>query len=721
MKEKILELFSSKDYKPLEVNQIYQKLALSDADDFTNLVKALNELEDDFLIYHNNKNKFAKLADLKLIIGEIDVKEAGFGFVNVIEPAESLDSVEDIYINQTNRHTALSGDLVLVKYFKGKIRFEGEVIKIIKRKYQKVIGIVKKYQKKYLIESLDSKKVIRLNLPQRFLGNATLNDVVEAEITKYYENANSLLLPIGEGKILRVYGDYDEPGMDINSLILSKGISVDFPNEVLAEAEQVSDEVKKEQYSDRISRIDKQILTIDGDDAKDLDDAINIERLENGNYHLGVYIADVSEYVKLNSKLDIEAFSRATSIYLPNRVIPMLPHLLSNGICSLNEGVIRLVMAVEMEIDLDGKVVNSTVFKSVIKSSARLTYQIVNEIVENDNPQYLEQYQTLVPMLKTGVELAKILYKMRIKRGAFDFDTIESKVVLDDNLKAIDVAIRERKTSEKMIEEFMLIANEAVAQTLSWLDVPTIYRVHDQPKDDKITNFIEYAKHLGYKINNRTPKALATSLQNIFLSTKDINDTSSKVIHTMLLRSMAKAKYQTNNIGHYGLASECYTHFTSPIRRYPDLVVHRLLKQFLLNDELIEHDALSYFSKYVEDSSVISSEKERIAEMLEREANDMKKAEYMQSQIGQRFLGSISSVTNWGTYVVLDNSVEGLVRFEHLPGDYYLVNEKAGVVQGKRTGMTFGIGDRVEVEVLGANKKLHQIDLKIIKKIMRTI
>lgn len=716
MKEKILEIMSEKKYQPLDVDGFCERLELTTSSEFVNLVKNLNELEDEYIIYHNRKNCFAKLKDLHLVVGVIDVKEAGFGFVKVDDELFQ----KDIYINQTNRHTALSGDKVLVRYFLSDVRYEGVVEKIIARATSSVVGVLKKYHKKYYVESLDVKKPIRLLIDKSSITtDVEVSKVVRAQITKYFPDIRDLIMPIGEGKITEVFGSYEDPGMDILSLVYSKQLPIDFSKDTIDEVSTISQTVKKEQLKERVDKTKIDIVTIDGDDAKDLDDAIHVEKLENGNYLLGVYIADVSEYVKDSSFIDQEAFMRGTSVYLPNQVIPMLPKELSNGICSLNEGVLRLVMGCEMEIDNSGIVVNSNIFKGYIKTKARLTYKIVNQILENENSEEIKRYLPLVDMLKIGAELAQILYQMRIDRGAFDFDTMESAVVLDDNLKAVDIIVRERKQAEKMIEEFMLIANEAVASTMKWLDVPFIYRVHDQPKEEKITNFIQYASMLGLEIDARNAKTLANSLQKIFLSTKEDEDTSSKIIHTMLLRSMAKAKYQMHNIGHYGLASSCYTHFTSPIRRYPDLLVHRLIKQFLLNENQVENNALGYFLAYVNATSEQSSNRERIAESIERDALDIKKAEYMQSQIGKKYPGTISSVTGWGCYVMLDNSVEGLVRFENLPNDFYHVNEKHGLIQGKRTGQTFTIGERVEVRVLSANKKLHQIDLKLIKKLKR--
>ena len=371
-----------------------------------------------------------------------------------------------------------------------------------------------------------------------------------------------------------------------------------------------------------------------------------------------------------------------------------------------------------MEIDKTGQVVSQNIFKGYIKSTARLTYNIVNKILVDEDEDLTKRYNYLVPMLKHGENLAKILYNMRLERGTFDFDTLESKIILDDSLKAVDVKVRERGVSEKMIEEFMLIANDTVATVMKWCDVPFIYRVHDEPKVERIDSFIEYCKSLGISVLNKNAKQLAKSLQNIYLESKTQDDMFNFTIGTLLIRSMSKAKYQTHNIGHYGLASECYTHFTSPIRRYPDLIVHRLVKEFLLNEKQIE-DGYNFYLNFNEEASLMSSIKERNADMLQQDADDIKKAEYMSNKIGEKFVGSIISVTNHGIYVVLENLIEGLVRFEYMPNDYYLYLEHQNTVIGEKTNNSYTIGDKVLVELINTNKRKGQIDFKLIKKVKR--
>lgn len=712
MKEKILDLLSSSTYKPLSVDELYKILDLKTSSEFVQLTKTLCELEDEYLIIRNKHDRYATLDYFNLRKGIINVKEAGFGFVS----CSSLDT--DIYVSSSNRNTALNNDEVLIKCFERNGRLEGEVVSIIKRHIYHLIGVVKKYRGKCFVESVDSRNKMSLFIPSAFVNNAEENDIVECSVKRYYDDAYDLIHPVGEGKIVKIYGDYNDPGMDITSLVLSKGYSMSFPLKVMDEVASIKDYVEDKYLVGRTDLTNKYIVTIDSEDAKDFDDAINVELLDNGNYLLGVYIADVSEYVTQNSALDQEAFNRGTSVYLPDRVIPMLPKELSNGICSLNEGVIRLVMACEMEIDKTGQVVSQNIFKGYIKSTARLTYNIVNKILVDEDEELTKRYNYLVPMLKHGEKLAKILYNMRLERGTFDFDTLESKIILDDSLKAVDVKVRERGVSEKMIEEFMLIANDTVATVMRWCDVPFIYRVHDEPKVERIDSFIEYCKSLGISVLNKNAKQLAKSLQNIYLESKTQDDMFNFTIGTLLIRSMSKAKYQTHNIGHYGLASECYTHFTSPIRRYPDLIVHRLVKEFLLNEKQME-DGYNFYLNFNEEASLMSSIKERNADMLQQDADDIKKAEYMSNKIGEKFVGSIISVTNHGIYVVLENLIEGLVRFEYMPNDYYLYLEHQNTVIGEKTNNSYTIGDKVLVELINTNKRKGQIDFKLIKKVKR--
>ena len=729
MKDQVID-FLKKQKKLLSVDDIYKSMGLIDQRDFVTLVKTINQLEDDGEIFINKNNQIGLISHFNYVKGVINVKEAGFGFVtidkNYFENENNfenkkivLDNAKDIYVSMDNRKTALDGDCVLVELFLGNSTLEGKVVKILKRASADFIGIVKYYRKKYIVESLNKKTNISICLEKNseIDYRNLINMVVKVVITKYFERVENLLQPIGVGKVIEKYDDYSKPGMDLTTILLANDYELDFPVKVKDEVTRIPLEISKLDLDGRVDLTKKQIVTIDGDDAKDLDDAICVEKMSNGNYFLGVYIADVSNYVEIGTALDDEAYNRGTSTYLPDRVVPMLPKELSNGICSLNEGVLRLVMACEMEIDLNGKVLDSKIFKGYIKSSARLTYNNVNKIL-SDDLKVTELYKNLVPMLKEAEALAKILYKMRVDRGAFEFDTIESKVILDENLKAIDVKLVERGIAEKMIEEFMLIANETVAETMKWLEVPFIYRVHDEPNEEKMVDFMEYARLLGYNIKTNNKKSFAKSLQKILLDNKESNDLTSKVINKMLLRTMAKAKYQSHNIGHFGLASECYTHFTSPIRRYPDLIVHRLIKEFLLNEKVYSDSNIGLLANTISDQAEYLSTCERTAESVERLADDIKKTEYISDKIGNKYRGTISSVTNYGCYVMLDNSVEGFVNFNDFPAGYYLTAyPKQGTLIDEKRNVSYTIGEKVLIKVLSTNKRLHRIDFQLIKKV----
>lgn len=728
MKDQLIN-YLNKTNKLLSVEEIFANLNLNGSKDFVTLIKTINELEDEGLIYINKNNLIGLINHFNFVRGIINVKEAGFGFVtidktyfenNIYKTRDfQINDSKDIYINFDNRHTALDGDHVLIELFLNNGKLEGKVIKIIKRQSSEFIGFVKYFRKKYLVESLNKKTNICITLEKdpKIDYKDLINQVVKVKITKYFENVDNLLKPIGTGKIIEIYDDYSKPGMDLTTVLLTNGYKLNQSQEINEEINKIPANVNKIQLNERTDLTNYQIITIDGDDAKDLDDAIHVEKLANGNYLLGVYIADVSEYVKPNTAIDDEAYSLGTSTYLPDRVVPMLPKELSNGICSLNEGVIRLVIACEMEIDNFGKVVNHKIFKGFINSTARMTYNNVNAIL-NGNQLLIERYQNLIPMLNDAFELSKILYQMRIKRGAFEFETLDAKIILDENLKAIDIKVIEREAAEKMIEEFMLIANETVAQTMKWLEIPFIYRVHDEPNDNKMADFMEYTKCLGYKIKTNNKKSFAKSLQQILLKNKEEKDLSSKVINKMLLRTMAKAKYQLHNIGHFGLASECYTHFTSPIRRYPDLIVHRLIKQFLLNEKIYEEPDLTKLSSIIDEEAEYLSNRERIAETVERLADDIKKTEYISNKIGKRYEGTISSITNYGCYIMLDNTVEGYVSFENMPiGGYFEMYPKEGTMIDQRRGINYTIGERVLIKVISTNKRLHQIDFQLIRKV----
>lgn len=698
---------NDKNYIPLDIDGLFTKLNLTNKDDFVHFAKTLNQLEDEFIIMHNKKGCFALLKTFNLAKGIIDIKDAGYGFVDLED--------KSIFIKKDNLKGSIKGDEVLVFIYTDNLgRFEGKVERIIKRNTVEVVGVIKKYRNKYVLKSVDKNLDLWVFIKQIDLKKAKENDFVKVKITKYYPNSTV------DGEVIEIFGNTNTPNIDITSLVKNANVDVEFNSDVKNEVKKIPSFVDLSLYKNRKNLLDKVIVTIDGDDARDLDDAVRVEKISDNKYLLGVYIADVSEYVKELSNLDKTAFERSSSIYLPDRVIPMLPKELSNGICSLNENENRLVMCCEMVIDQYGKVEEYDIFEGIIKSSFRLTYNKVNEIL-NTNPNDFEnnfkEYDKIKEMLYNMNDLSKILYNMRKKRGAFNFETDEAKIILDKNGKAIDVVLRKRGDGEKMIEEFMLIANETVASAMTYLDVPFIYRVHEEPKEDKITKLTQILNNFNYKFKIKNNKSMSKALQEILTNLESEEDEIKKtIINNTLLRSMMKAKYLDSNLGHYGLASDCYTHFTSPIRRYPDLLVHRLIKHYMLNEPQIKENGDDYFLLKVANASNHSSKQERKIESLERDAIDLKKCEYMEKYIYSTFTGIISSITNWGIYVTLENSIEGLIRFEDMNDDYYDVDELNAKVIGRKIGNIYQIGDKINIKVIDVNKEKRQILFKIASK-----
>ncbi len=714
MREKILKLLQSDAYHPMVPNQIFQLLNLKDSKEFTQLVKTLNQLEDEGEITHNSRGEYATFEKLNLAKGIIDVKDGGYAFVDT--------DLGGIFIKSDNINGAITYDEVLVEYYLDNLgRYEGKVVKIIKRNTRVIIGPVSRLRQKAIVRSIDSKIKILVFIKEKDLKKAKVNDIVKVEITEYFPNMTA------DGKVVEVYGNKHLPGLDITSMVLSSGVPVEFPEDVKKEIKTIPNKIDSEVILQKNPKIrdlrDKLIITIDGDDAKDLDDAISLEYNDSGNYHLGVYIADVSHYVQEKSPLDTEALNRGTSVYLPDRVIPMLPKELSNGICSLNEKVDRLVMACEMEIDHDGKIINHDIFEAIINNKHRMTYSNVNAMLEDKNQAIRDAYFDIYPMLKQMNELAKTLRNKRIKRGSFEFESLEPRLILDQNGKVVDIVLRKQRSAEKLIEEFMLAANETVAEAMTWLNVPFIYRVHEEPSDEKITKLLETLDLFGYNVKIKNKKAMPKKLQEVLLSLENDEEKDSEelskdiIINQMMIRSMSKAKYQEYNIGHFGLASECYTHFTSPIRRYPDLLVHRLVKQFMLGeDEVTVTSPVEYFASKVNYASIQSSKTEKRAEVLERDCVDYKKVEYASRFIGTITSGLLTSITNFGVFITLDNSIEGLVKYADMQDDYYDVDDKFGRIVGERNHKVYQIGDRLTVKIVSANLEKSEINFKIIKK-----
>lgn len=698
MKEKILELLNKEDMNNRDVDSIAKDLGITKGNDFVGLVRILNELEESGLIVRSKRNHYFLPNQNNMFVGTLSINKKGFGFVSI----EGED--DDVFISPNDLKDAFNKDTVLIEISTtqdGNHR-NVHVLRVIKRGQTRVVGVVSKGRKELLVTVDDPKFKDIVHIDSAHSHGAMPGHKVVVEIKKYK--------PYLKGTIVEVIGHKLDPGVDILSIVHTHEAPITFDKKIYDYIDNIEDEVTSADLENRVDLRKEIIVTIDGDDAKDLDDGISLKKLSNGNYQLGVHIADVSYYVEENSVLDKEAFTRGTSIYLVDRVIPMLPHKLSNGICSLNPHVDRLTISCMMEINPDGEVVNHEILPTVINSTERMTYNDVNAIIDNDQALQLK-YSHVLDLFFLMEELANILNEKRFERGAIDFDTNESKVIVDEKGKPVDIVLRERGKSEHFIEEFMLIANETVAQHFKWLDLPFIYRVHEHPKTQKLQQFSTLARTLGYTIKGSLENVYPGELNALIQASKDKPE--HQIISTLLLRCMQKARYDEQCLGHFGLADEYYTHFTSPIRRYPDLIVHRLIRKYLF-EQKVDNKTLSHYQHLLPEIALQTSTCERKAIDIEREVNDMKVAEYMQDHIGEEYEGIISSIVSFGFFVELANTVEGLVRMEDLTDDYYFFDDKNLILYGQRTGKKFRMSDRVKVKVTGASKEERNVDFNIV-------
>lgn len=698
MKNRILNILKEENraYSAIELKDI---LGLNTTEEITMMMNTLNELESDLTIYHTNKDKYIDFEYSHLKKGKLDLNDKGYGFV-------VLKDEPDIYIDAKNINHATDGDLVIAEVISktSGAKKEGRILRIAKRSYGPLIGEFVNQGGKPTIIPNDKKFKQKVVLTKESTKDCVEGHIVVVNVIKELDR-NTVL-----GEITTIIGHKNDAGVDIEAIIYKHMFSPKFPDEVLEEVEKIPNEVRLEDKKERRDLTDLTIFTIDGLDTKDIDDAISIKKLKNGNYELGVHIADVSYYVKPGTKLYDEAYERGTSVYLVDRVVPMLPHKLSNGICSLNPGVERLAQSCVMEINSKGKVVSHDIFESVIKSRKQMNYRDVNKWL--DEKIVVDGYEEFTSDLTLMKELADILRKQRSIRGAIDFDTDEAKIIADDTGKPIDVVLRERASGEKMIEDFMIAANETVASHIFYMSLPFVYRVHGTPKEEKVNDFLNFVSSLGYKITGKVDINKPYSIQKVLdqLRTKK----EYKILSSLMLRSMQKAVYQTDNIGHFGLASKIYTHFTSPIRRFPDTTVHRLLRTYLYeNDETKK--TIDYFKEYLPVLTEHASLKERDAIDCEREVEDMKMAEYMMDHIGEEYTGMISGVTSFGMFVSLPNMIEGLVHISDIEGDYYNFDETTMSLVGQKHKKRYRIGDEVTVIVKSASKEESFIDF-VLKK-----
>lgn len=690
MEEQIIEILKD-ETKGKTIDEINKGLHYKSIKGINDLQTVLDQMTTEGILHKSKKREYILMSNTKTLkCGYIRINRSGNGFVDV-------ENGSDIFVRSENLNGAINNDFVEVDY--STRNNEAYVIKILKRDLSNLVGEMVSIKNKLVFKPDDDKLNIIVKLTKDSLNQVVEGHKVLVQIIKEIGKRQYL------GKIAKIIGHKNDPGVDIIAIALRHGIEVEFSEEVIKELEDIPNVVSENEKVGRKDLTNEMIFTIDGDDTKDIDDAISIKK-NNDNYILGVHIADVSHYVKMGSSLYDSAFNRGTSSYLADTVIPMIPHQLSNGICSLNPEVERLTISCIMTINKNGKVIDYDIFPSVIKSRKQMTYKNVNKILEEDIVP--EGYEAYVSDLKLMAELAKILRAEKVSRGYIDFGLDEAKIIQDENGKAIDVVKRERGVGENLIEDFMIAANETIATHISNMDLPFIYRVHDVPNSEKIEDFKNLIKQMGYQIHTDLNKITPLTMQKVLNELRDKKEFN--ILSDMLLRSMKKAIYSTNNIGHFGLALTNYTHFTSPIRRFPDLTVHRLLRTYLFENR-IDMETINYNEKYLVDVATNSSETEVAAQEAERDVLDMKMAEYMESHIGEEYDGIISSVTNFGMFVELDNLIEGLVHISTLDGYFEYIPELLSLVSDNKR---YRIGDTVRVVVVSASKESSTIDFELV-------
>lgn len=671
-------------YRPMDATELAKIFAIR-KNEMKDFKKTLEIMEKEGLIVRNRTDHFGVPEKMGLIVGKFQGHSRGYGFV-ITEEREN-----DIFIPISGVNGAMNGDKVIAKITKqaadGK-KCEGEIDKVVERANKTIIGIYEDSQNFGFVVPEDKRIMFDVFVPKAKNMNAKHGQIVVAEITEWPKKGRN-----PEGKVIEVLGYKGEKGIDILTIIRKHKLPEEFPEKVERYCEGIEDKIAEAEYKRRRDLRDIKMVTIDGEDAKDLDDAVSIELLENGNYKLGVHIADVSYYVTENNPLDKEALKRGTSVYLIDRVVPMLPKKLSNGVCSLNPRVDRLALTCMMEIEASGKVLSYDVFESIIKTNERMTYTDVTKILKGDE-ELIKQYEYLHEDFKHMEELCKILNKKRMGRGAIDFDFEESKIILDKLGKPVDIKPYEREIANRIIEEFMLVANETIAEYMYWTNIPFVYRIHEDPDEEKVAHFSEFIHNIGLFMKP-TQTVHPRAFQEILDKIKGKKEET--VVSTLMLRSMMKARYSPECSGHFGLAARYYCHFTSPIRRYPDLIIHRIIKEFI-NGEMSENRS-SRLKGVVQIAAEQSSERERAAMDAEREVEDLKKAEYMLDKIGQEFEGIISSVTNFGMFVELPNTVEGLVHISSLDDDYYEYDDRHLCLIGGHTKKVYKLGESVKIVV----------------------
>ena len=697
-KKIICELVSDSIYVPMKEKEMaaFMQVAKEDREDFRAI---LRELLEEGKLALTPKAKYVK-GNGRALTGTFISHAKGFGFVEI------EGRREDLYIPEDKTGGAFHKDTVevaLLPECEGK-RQEAQVVRIVARGMKQIVGTYDRAKEHYGFVVPDNNKLPQdIFVPKEHSKGAMSGHKVVVDITDYGNDRKS-----PEGRVVEILGHINDPGVDIMSIVRGYELPVEFSGKIMNQVERVSQEVSEADMAGRRDLRDVVMVTIDGEDAKDLDDAVSVA-FDGERYRLGVHIADVTNYVQENSALDREALKRGTSVYLVDRVIPMLPHKLSNGICSLNAGENRLALSCLMTIDQKGEVVSHEIVESVIRVDRRMSYTSVKKILDDKDEETCREYEELVPMFELMRELAGILREKRKKRGSIDFDFPESRIILDGQGHPVEIKPYERNVATKIIEDFMLIANETVAEHFHWMELPFVYRTHDNPDPEKISKLGTFIRNFGYSIKSRQEEIHPKELQKLLAKIEDTPEEA--LISRLTLRSMKQAKYTIDCTGHFGLACQYYCHFTSPIRRYPDLQIHRIIKEQIrgrLNEKRIEH-----YREILPEVAKHSSEMERRADEAERETDKLKKVEFMEQHIGEIYEGVISSITTWGVYVELPNTIEGMIHVSMLPGDYFYYDEETYEMVGQATDIRYKLGQKILVRVNATDRLLRTIDFDI--------
>ena len=701
--ELILNFMKDENYTSMKAKEMAMILGVPKKE-YNQFLDIIRYLEENYKIVKNRKNRYRLIGE-NFVEGIYRKNQRGFGFVKID------DREDEIYIAKEDSLNALNGDRVLIEITEeqNKVkRAEGKIKKIIKHEKETVVGTFQESRNFGFVVPDDKAFGTDIFISKGKFLNAKNNQKVVVKITKYPQKGKN-----AEGEIIEVLGSIDEAGVDMLSIIKEYDLPAEFPENVIEEAKKYGNKIDEKDIQNRIDCRQDVIFTIDGEDAKDLDDAVRVIKLKNGNYRLDVHIADVSYYVREGSLLDKEAQIRGTSVYMLSRVIPMLPKELSNGICSLNAGQDRFTLSCSMEINNKGEVVSAEVYKGIINVTERMNYHDVQKILDKSDEKVLKKYEKYIGNFELMAELAEILKKKRLEQGYLNLDIPESKIDLDENGEVISIEKYETSFSNEIIEQFMLSANETIAEKFYWLEAPFIYRVHEDPDIEKVKELNKFLYNFGLKIRIVNEKIYPKEVSKILEEIKGKEE--EKVVSTLILRTLKIARYEAENKGHFGIASKYYCHFTSPIRRYPDLFIHRIISKYLEENYVVSDKFIEDFKQKAIDRARMSSEREKVATKAERDSEDMKKAEFMQDKIGQEYEGIVSSVTQFGIFVELENTVEGLIRFENLGNEYFIYDENRKRLIGENSNKVYKIGDKVKIRVISANKLLRQIYFEIVE------